>query len=132
DHSQGEDIIDFGMGNPYLATPPHVVEKLLEAARKPRNHRYSASRGITKLRFAISDWYRRRFDVPIDPESEAIVVIGVKEGLSHLALAIVEPGDVALRSEEHTSELQSRGHLVCRLLLVKKKSMSGLCGSYVL
>ena len=94
--AQGEDIIDFGMGNPDLATPPHVVEKLVEAARKPRNHRYSASRGITKLRFAISDWYRRRFDVPIDPETEAIVVIGVKEGLSHLALAIVEPGDVAL------------------------------------
>src|SRR5439155_9184096 len=90
--AQGEDIIDFGMGNPDLAAPPHVVEKLVEAARKPRNHRYSASRGVSKLRAAISSWYARRFDVSIDPESEAIAVIGVKEGLSHLALAIVEPG----------------------------------------
>ena len=94
--SQGEDIIDFGMGNPDLATPPHIVDKLVEAAGKPRNHRYSASRGITKLRAAIADWYRRRYDVRIDPETEAIATIGVKEGLSHLALAIVEPGDMAL------------------------------------
>jgi alanine-synthesizing transaminase len=94
--SQGEDIIDFGMGNPDLASPPHIVEKLVEAARKPRNHRYSASRGITKLRHAITDWYCRRYGVCLDPETEAIVVIGVKEGLSHLALAIVEPGAMAL------------------------------------
>ena len=94
--ARGEDIIDFGMGNPDLATPAHIVDKLLEAARKPRNHRYSASRGITKLRVAIADWYRRRYDVQIDPETEAIATIGVKEGLSHLALAIVEPGDMAL------------------------------------
>ena len=94
--SQGEDIIDFGMGNPDLATPSHIVDKLVEAAGKPRNHRYSASRGITKLRAAIADWYRRRYDVRIDPETEAIATIGVKEGLSHLALAIVEPGDMAL------------------------------------
>lgn len=92
----GEDIIDFGMGNPDLATPSHIVDKLIEAARKPRNHRYSASRGITKLRHAISQWYARRYGVMIDPESEAIAVIGAKEGLSHLALALVEPGDVAL------------------------------------
>jgi len=94
--SQGEDIIDFGMGNPDLATPPHVVEKLIEAVQKPRNHRYSASRGITKLRAAIAGWYCRRYGVSVDPETEAIAVIGVKEGLSHLALAIVEPGDMAL------------------------------------
>jgi alanine-synthesizing transaminase len=94
--AQGEDIIDFGMGNPDLATPAHIVDKLVEAARKPRNHRYSASRGITKLRAAIAGWYRRRYDVQIDPETEAIATIGVKEGLSHLALAIVEPGDMAL------------------------------------
>jgi len=94
--ARGEDIIDFGMGNPDLAAPPHVVEKLVEAARKPRNHRYSASRGVRKLRAAISSWYARRFDVSIDPETEAIAVIGVKEGLSHLALAIVEPGQMAL------------------------------------
>jgi alanine-synthesizing transaminase len=94
--SRGEDIIDFGMGNPDLATPDHIVDKLCEAARNPRNHRYSASRGITKLRHAICDWYRRRFGVELDPETEAIATIGAKEGLSHLALAIVEPGDVAL------------------------------------
>ena len=94
--SRGEDIIDFGMGNPDLATPDHIVDKLCEAARNPRNHRYSASRGITKLRHAICDWYRRRFGVELDPETEAIATIGAKEGLSHLALAIIEPGDVAL------------------------------------
>ncbi len=94
--ARGEDIIDFGMGNPDLPTPPHIVEKLCEAARNPRNHRYSASRGITKLRLAIADWYRRRYGVEIDPEREAIATIGAKEGISHLALAIVEPGDVAL------------------------------------
>ncbi len=94
--ARGEDIIDFGMGNPDLPTPSHIVEKLCEAARNPRNHRYSASRGITKLRHAICDWYRRRYGVELDPETEAIATIGAKEGLSHLALAIVEPGDVAL------------------------------------
>jgi alanine-synthesizing transaminase len=94
--ARGDDIIDFGMGNPDLPTPPHIVEKLCEAARNPRNHRYSASRGITKLRLAIADWYRRRYGVEIDPEREAIATIGAKEGLSHLALAVVEPGDVAL------------------------------------
>ncbi|MGH7832934.1 MAG: aminotransferase class I/II-fold pyridoxal phosphate-dependent enzyme [Candidatus Binatia bacterium] len=91
---KGEDIVDFGMGNPDLATPPHVVDKLIEAVRKPHNHRYSASRGIYKLRLAIADWYKRRFDVAIDPETEAIVTIGAKEGLSHLVWAIVDPGDV--------------------------------------
>jgi alanine-synthesizing transaminase len=92
----GEDIIDLSMGNPDLATPPHVVAKLIEAARKPKNHRYSASRGIFKLRLAVSDWYKRRFGVEIDPEGEAIATIGSKEGLSHLALAIINPGDVIL------------------------------------
>lgn len=93
---RGDDIIDLGMGNPDLPAPPHVIEKLCEASRNPRNHRYSASRGITHLRMAISEWYKRRFDVDINPESEAVATIGSKEGLSHLALAIVEPGDVAL------------------------------------
>jgi alanine-synthesizing transaminase len=92
----GEDIIDFGMGNPDLATPPHIVGKLCEAANNPRNHRYSASRGITKLRMAIADWYRRRYGVTVDPDTEVIATIGAKEGLSHLALAIVEPGEMAL------------------------------------
>ena len=91
---EGKDIIDLGMGNPDLGTPPHIVEKLIEAAQKPHNHRYSASMGITKLRLAIANWYKRRFDVNIDPDSEAIVTIGVKEGLSHLVLVTTRPGDV--------------------------------------
>jgi alanine-synthesizing transaminase len=93
---RGEDIIDFGMGNPDQPTPPHIVDKLVESARNPRNHRYSASKGITKLRVAISDWYKRHYDVDIDPEREAIVTIGSKEGISHLALAVLGPGDTVL------------------------------------
>ncbi|MGD9124856.1 MAG: aminotransferase class I/II-fold pyridoxal phosphate-dependent enzyme [Desulfarculaceae bacterium] len=93
---QGEDIIDLGMGNPDLPTPDHIVEKLVEAARKGTNHRYSASKGITKLRQAISSWYKRRYSVDIDPETEAVATIGVKEGLSHLILATVGPGDSVL------------------------------------
>ncbi len=93
---RGEDIIDFGMGNPDQPTPPHIVEKLIEAAGNPRNHRYSASRGITKLRLAITDWYARDFGIQLDPESEAIVTIGSKEGIAHLALAVISPGDVVL------------------------------------
>jgi len=92
--SRGEDIVDLGMGNPDIPTPRHIVQKVIEACRNPRNYRYSASRGITKLRIAICDWYRRRYDVELDPESEAIVTIGSKEGLAHLALAVIEPGDV--------------------------------------
>jgi alanine-synthesizing transaminase len=91
---RGEDIIDLGMGNPDIPTPKHIVDKLIEAAQKDHNHRYSASKGITKLRQAICDWYKRRFDVALDPEEEAIVTIGAKEGLSHLVLATISPGDV--------------------------------------
>jgi alanine-synthesizing transaminase len=90
----GEDIIDLGMGNPDLPTPKHIVDKLVEAVQKGHNHRYSASRGITRLRMAISDWYKRRYDVDIDPENEAVVTIGAKEGLSHLVLVLISPGDV--------------------------------------
>jgi len=90
----GMDIIDLGMGNPDLPTPEHIVAKLSDAAQKPHNHRYSASRGITRLRIAIAEWYKRRFDVDVDPESEAIVTIGVKEGISHLILVTIRPGDV--------------------------------------
>lgn len=90
----GEDIIDLGMGNPDQPTPKHIVDKLVEAAKKSPNHRYSASKGIYKLRLAITDWYQRKYDVHLDPESEAIVTIGSKEGISHLALAIIGPGDV--------------------------------------
>ncbi len=91
---KGEDIVDFGMGNPDQPTPAHVVNKLVEAAKKPPNHRYSASKGIYKLRLAIADWYQKRFQVSIDPDSEAIVTIGSKEGLAHLVMAIIDPGDV--------------------------------------
>lgn len=90
---RGDDIIDLGMGNPDLPTPDLIVDKLVEAARNPRNHRYSASRGIPNLRVEISRWYARRYNVEIDPETEAIATIGAKEGFSHLVLALVEPGD---------------------------------------
>ncbi len=90
----GEDIVDLGMGNPDQGTPNHIVNKMIEAAKKPHNHRYSASMGIRKLRMAIADWYKRRFDVDIDYASEAIVTIGAKEGISHLMLVTVGPGDV--------------------------------------
>ncbi|CAO0823399.1 glutamate--pyruvate aminotransferase AlaC [Desulfarculales bacterium] len=93
---RGEDIIDLGMGNPDLGTPPHIVEKLNEAACKASNHRYSASRGITKLCHAIVNWYKRRYDVDLDLETEVIATIGVKEGLNHLVLAAISPGDVVL------------------------------------
>ena len=91
---EGVDIVDLGMGNPDLPTPRPIVEKLIEAAEKPQNYRYSASAGITKLRQAIADWYKRRWGVEIDPEEEAIATIGAKEGLSHFVLATVSPGDV--------------------------------------
>jgi alanine-synthesizing transaminase len=90
----GEDIIDLGMGNPDVPTPKHIVDKLVEAAQKPHNHRYSASRGITRLREEVCKWYKRRFDVDLDPDRETVVTIGAKEGLSHLALALLAPGDV--------------------------------------
>jgi len=93
---RGEDIIDLGMGNPDLATPKHIVDKLIEAVKNPRNHRYSASKGIYKLRTAMTDWYRQRYDVELDPETEVVVTIGAKEGIGHLTLATLGPGDVVL------------------------------------
>ena len=92
----GEDIVDFGMGNPDQPTPPHIVEKMVEAARRGDTHRYSQSKGIPRLRRAIANWYRNRYDVEIDPESEAIVTIGSKEGLGHLAMATLSAGDTVL------------------------------------
>ncbi len=92
----GEDIIDFGMGNPDQPTPGHIVDKLVETARRGDTHGYSQSKGIPRLRKAICDWYRRRFDVSLDPASEAIVTLGSKEGLAHLALATTGPGDAIL------------------------------------
>jgi alanine-synthesizing transaminase len=94
--ARGEDIVDLGMGNPDMPTPKHIVAKLIEAVSNPKNHRYSASRGITRLRVAITKWYRDRYGVELDPDSEAIATIGAKEGLAHLALAVLQPGDGAL------------------------------------
>jgi alanine-synthesizing transaminase len=92
----GRDVVDLGFGNPDLASPDVAVEKLTEAVHKPRNHRYSASRGIPKLRHAITDLYQRRFGVELDPELEAINTIGAKEGFSHLMWTLLGPGDAAL------------------------------------
>jgi len=94
--SRGEDIIDFGMGNPDQPTPPHIVEKLLEVSQRKDTHRYSVSRGIPRLRRAICNWYKTRYNVDLDMNKEAIVTIGSKEGLAHLALATVGPGDAVL------------------------------------
>ena len=93
---RGEDIVDFGMGNPDGPTPPHIVEKMIEAAHKPDTHRYSLSRGIPRLRRAITSWYERRYNISLDPETEAIVTIGSKEGIAHLCLATLDQGDVVL------------------------------------
>jgi alanine-synthesizing transaminase len=94
--ARGEDIVDFGMGNPDQPTPKHIVDKLVEVTERGNTHRYSVSRGIPRLRRAICNWYKDRYDVDLDPETEAIVTIGSKEGLAHLALATVGPGDAVL------------------------------------
>ena len=94
--ARGEDIIDFGMGNPDQPTPKHIVDKLTEAAQRGDTHRYSVSKGIPRLRRAICNWYKDRYDVTLDPETQAIVTIGSKEGLAHLALACMGPGDSVL------------------------------------
>jgi alanine-synthesizing transaminase len=93
---RGEDIIDFGMGNPDGATPKHIVDKMIEAAQKTATHRYSLSKGIPRLRKAICNWYKRRYDVDLDPLTEAIVTIGSKEGIAHLCLATLDRGDSVL------------------------------------
>lgn len=93
---RGEDIIDFSMGNPDGATPPHIVEKLVQVAQREDTHGYSTSRGIPRLRRAITNWYKKRYEVDLDPETEAIVTIGSKEGLAHLMLATLDQGDMVL------------------------------------
>ena len=93
---RGEDILDFGMGNPDKPTPRHIQDKLIEAVRNPKNHRYSISKGIPKLREAMAKWYQRHYGVSLDPETEVVVTIGSKEGIAHLVFAMVEPGDVVL------------------------------------
>ena len=94
--AEGADIIDLGMGNPDLPTPPHIIEKLAETARKPDVHGYSASRGIPGLRRALVDYYKRRFDVTLDKDREVVVTLGSKEGFANLAQAITAPGDIIL------------------------------------
>src|ERR1700730_15770692 len=99
---RGADIIDFGMGNPDGAAPKHIVDKLIEAAQRTATHRYSLSRGVPRLRKAICNWYRTRYNVELDPETEAIVTIGSKEGLAHLCLAVLEVEDtVAWRQQSY-------------------------------
>ena len=93
---RGEDIIDFGMGNPDQPTPQHIVDKLVEVAARPDTHRYSVSRGVPRLRRAICNWYKERYNIDLDPDSEAIVTIGSKEGLAHLAMAVCDRGDAVL------------------------------------
>src|SRR6266571_136544 len=93
---RGDDVIDLAFGNPDIPSPDVAVEKLAEAVRNPRNHRYSASRGIPNLRRAICDLYRRRFGVELDPETQAISTIGAKEGLAHLMWVLLQPGDAAV------------------------------------
>jgi alanine-synthesizing transaminase len=90
---RGEDIVDFGMGNPDGATPKHIVDKLIEAAQRTTTHRYSLSKGVPRLRKAICNWYKTRYDVDLDPETEAIVTIGSKEGIAHLCLAVLDDED---------------------------------------
>ncbi|MFO1321801.1 MAG: alanine transaminase [Burkholderiales bacterium] len=93
---RGEDIIDFGMGNPDQPTPRHIVDKLVESAQRGDTHRYSVSKGIPRLRRAIANWYKTRYDVDLDPDTEAIATIGSKEGIAHLALATLDRGDIVL------------------------------------
>ena len=94
--ANGEDIIDFGMVYPDQPTPEHIVNKLVETVKRPDTHRYSQSKGIPRLRRAICDWYKKKFDVDLDPNCEAIVTLGSKEGIAHLAMAILGPGDAVL------------------------------------
>ena len=94
--AQGEDVIDFGMGNPDRPTPQHIVDKLVEVAQKPSAHRYSVSKGILRLRKAICNWYLTRYGIELDPDSQAIATIGSKEGLAHLMFATLGPGDAVL------------------------------------
>jgi alanine-synthesizing transaminase len=131
----GEDVIDLGMGNPDIPTPEPVVEKLREAAQNPRNHRYSASRGIPKLRSAICDLYERGWNVTLDPETEAVVTIGAKEGLSHLAWVLVGPGDSVLVPEPtypiHTyAMILSGANLTTVPLSIKSDFFADLVDAY--
>src|SRR5947199_9168734 len=110
---RGEDIIDFGMGNPDGATPRHIVDKLVETVQRPDTHGYSVSRGIPRLRRAICQWYRRRWDIEFDPEAEAIVTIGSKEGIAHLALATLRRSDT-VRAPNRSYPIYIYGRVIAR------------------
>ncbi len=94
--ARGEEVISFAIGDPDLPTPEHIVSSLCEAARDPANHRYPETEGLPELRRAIAEWYRRRFEVTLDPDTEVVPLIGSKEGIAHIALCLIDPGDVAL------------------------------------
>ena len=94
--SKGEDVISFAIGDPDIPTPPHIIDRLCEAARDPVNHRYPESDSLPELRQAVADWYKKRFDVSLDPDKEVLPLIGAKEGIAHIALCFIDPGDVAL------------------------------------
>ena len=128
----GEDIIDLGMGNPDIPTPEAVVDKLKEAADNPRNHRYSASKGIPKLRRAICDLYERNWGVQLDPDTEAVATIGAKEGLSHLAWVLLEPGDSVMVPEPtypiHTYSMILAGASTIIVGIERTSNWSMTCG----
>ena len=119
--NNGVDIIDFGMGNPDMDTPNHIIQKLIDTVKKPRTHRYSSSKGILGLRKAQADYYNRRFGVRIDPETEIIATLGSKEGLANLAMAITAPGDVMLVPNP-SYPIHPYG-----FMSLQKKTISGFC-----
>ncbi len=94
--ARGEEVISFGIGDPDIPTPPHIIEELVRAAHDPANHRYPESEGLPEYRKSVADWYKKRFDVKLDPEKEVVSLIGAKEGIAHIALCLIDPGDVAL------------------------------------
>jgi LL-diaminopimelate aminotransferase len=94
--AKGEDVVSFAIGDPDIPTPSHIIEKLCQAAHDPANHRYPESEGLPELRRAIAEWYKRRFNVSLDPEKEVLPLIGAKEGIAHIALCFIDPGDIAL------------------------------------
>ena len=94
--AKGEDVISFAIGDPDIPTPSHIIDRLCQAAQDPANHRYPESAGLPELRQAIAEWYRKRFDVSLDPDIEVLPLIGAKEGIAHIALCFIDPGDTAL------------------------------------
>ncbi|MDP3948036.1 MAG: aminotransferase class I/II-fold pyridoxal phosphate-dependent enzyme, partial [bacterium] len=94
--AKGEDVVSFGIGDPDIPTPAHIIDKLCQAAREPSNHRYPESEGLPELRQAIAEWYQKRFGVSLDPDKEVLPLIGAKEGIAHIALCFIDPVDIAL------------------------------------